>query len=57
METGKRQSVDTDDFRKAIAPAIEWFKQNCDPHQMIIIENGIVRLTSDDIGIPFEIND
>lgn len=56
METGKHQSVDTDDFRKAMAPAIEWFKKNCDPHQMIIIENGIVRLTSDDMGISFEIN-
>lgn len=44
-------------FEEAIAPAIDWYKQNCDPHQMIIIEAGVARLTNDEFGVPFEVSD
>lgn len=46
-----------EDFERAVAPAIEWYKKNCDPHQMIIIEAGIARLTSNEMGVPFEVAD
>ena len=46
-----------DGFEEAVAPAIAWYKEHCDPHQMIIIESGIARLTSDELGIPFEVAD
>ena len=46
-----------DGFEEAVAPAIAWYKEHCDPHQMIIIESGVARLTSDEMGIPFEIPD
>lgn len=45
------------EFEEALAPAIEWYKKNCDPHQTIIIEAGIARLTSDEMGVPFEVAD
>lgn len=44
-------------FEEAVAPAIAWYKEHCDPHQMIIIESGVARLTSDEFGVPFEIPD
>lgn len=50
----KERLTRMEDFERVIAPVIEWYKKNCDPHQMIIIEAGVARLTSDEIGIPFE---
>lgn len=44
-------------FEEAVAPAIAWYKEHCDPHQMIIIEAGVARLISDEFGVPFEIPD
>lgn len=46
-----------EDFEEAVAPAIARYKEHCDPHQMIIIEAGVARLTSDELGIPFEVAD
>ncbi len=46
-----------EDFERAVAPAIAWYQKNCDPHQMIIIEAGVARLTSDELGVPFGVKD
>jgi len=43
-----------EDFERVVAPVITWYQKNCDPHQMIIIEAGVARLTSDELGVPFE---
>lgn len=45
------------DFTEATAPAVEWFKENCNPHQRIIIEMGGVELVSGEMGYPTEIPD
>lgn len=39
-------------FRKVMAPAVEWFKKNCNPHQRIIIEADGVELVSGEMGFP-----
>lgn len=48
-EAGKKQ---IEDFKKAVAPAIAWYKKNCDQHQVIVISDGMARLVSDDMGVP-----
>lgn len=40
-------------FEKAIASAIRWYKENCHPHQAIVIADGVARLVSDEMGVPF----
>ena len=40
-------------FEKAVAPAIRWYKENCQPHQAIVIADGLARLVSDEMGVPF----
>lgn len=50
-EAGRKQM---EDFEKAVAPAIAWYKKNCDPHQTIVISDGMARLVSDELGVPFE---
>lgn len=44
-------------FKEAVAPAIAWYKEHCDPHQAIIIEAGVARVISDEFGVPFEMPD
>lgn len=41
-------------FHKAMAPAVEWFKKNCNPHQRIIIEADGVELVSGEMAFPVE---
>lgn len=41
-------------FEKAVAPAITWYKENCDPHQAIVISDGMARLVGNEMGVPFE---
>lgn len=53
----KKSPPDMDVFEKAMAPAIEWYQKHCGPHQTIIISNGLVRLTSDEMGLPFDAED
>lgn len=55
--TEKETSTRMEEFEKAVAPAIAWYQKNCDPHQAIIIEAGIARLVSDELGVPFETGD
>lgn len=43
-----------DSLEKAVAPAIAWYKENCNPHQAIVISGGMVRVVSDEMGVPFE---
>lgn len=45
------------DFKEAMAPAIEWFKENCNPHQRIIIEADGVELVSGEMAFPVEVVD
>lgn len=40
------------DFQQAVMPAIEWFHDNCNPHQKIIIDSCGAELVSGEIGIP-----
>ena len=42
-------------FEQALAQAIRWYKKNCHPHQAIIIADGLARLVSDEMGVPFEV--
>lgn len=51
VEAGKKQ---IEEFEKAVAPAISWYKKNCDPHQAIVISGGMARLVNDELGVPFE---
>lgn len=53
--TEKDRQTRMEEFEKAVAPAIEWYRKNCNAHQTIIIEAGVARLTSDEMGIPFEV--
>ena len=55
--TEKERQTRREEFEEAVAPVIEWYRKNCDPHQTIIIEAGVARLTSDEMGIPFEVAD
>lgn len=41
-------------FKEAMAPAIKWFKENCNPHQRIIIEADGVELVSGEMAFPVE---
>lgn len=50
-EAGKKL---LEEFEKAVAPAIAWYRKNCDPHQTIVISDGMARLVSDELGVPFE---
>lgn len=50
-DTGKQQ---LEDFEKAVAPVVVWYRKNCDPHQAIVISGGMVRVVSDEMGVPFE---
>lgn len=43
-----------DAFEKAVAPAVTWYRENCNPHQAIVISGSIARLVSDEMGVPFE---
>lgn len=43
-----------DAFKKAVAPTIAWYRENCNPHQAIVISDGMVRVVSDEMGVPFE---
>lgn len=45
------------EFKKAMEPAVEWFKKNCNPHQRVIIEMGGVELVSGDMAFSFEVPD
>ena len=35
-------------FEEALAPAIRWYLENCNPHQAIIIADGMARVVSDE---------
>lgn len=48
---------DMDEFEKATDPAVQWFKENCNPHQRIIIEMDGVELVSGEMGYPTDIPD
>ena len=45
------------EFAEATRPAVEWFNENCNPHQRIIIEMGGVELVSGEMACPTEIPD
>jgi len=45
------------EFTEATRPAVEWFNENCNPHQKIIIEMGGVELVSGEMAYPTEIPD
>ena len=38
------------EFTEATRPAVEWFNENCNPHQKIIIEMGGVELVSGEMA-------
>lgn len=48
---------DMQEFKKAMEPAVEWFKKNCNPHQRIIVEMGGVELVSGDMAFSYEVPD
>ena len=48
--TTNQTTADPQEFKKALEPAVEWFKKNCNPHQRIIIEAGGVELVSGDMA-------
>ena len=45
------------DFKEAMLPAVEWFCNNCNPHQRIIIEADGVELVSGEMGFPVKVVD
>ena len=45
------------EFEEAMKSAVEWFENNCNPHQKIVIGFGKVVLVSEDMGYPVEIKD
>ena len=40
------------DFKEAMFPAVKWFRNNCNPHQRIIIEAAGVELVSGEMAFP-----
>ena len=38
-------------------PLVDWLLKNYDLHCQIIIDGGFAKVTRDDIGVPFEIED
>lgn len=45
------------EFEAAMKTAVEWFRENCNPHQRIIIEADGVELVSGEMAFPVEIKE
>lgn len=45
------------DFEDAMRPAVEWFQNNCNTHQRIIIEMDGVELVSGEMAFPVDVPD
>lgn len=54
---GLNEIPDMEEFKKATEPAVKWLKENCNPHQQIIVEMDGVKLVSGDMAYPCEIPD
>ncbi|WP_304841268.1 hypothetical protein [Phocaeicola sartorii] len=46
-----------EEFKEAAQPLIEWVKNNCCPHEKVIVEMGRAVLISEEMGFTFEIPD
>lgn len=53
----RNYGFELESFKKATEPAVAWFKENCNPHQRIIIEMDGAEVVSGEMAYPIEIPD
>lgn len=56
-EMARRNHKNMQDLREAAKPLIEFVNTHCCPHDIVLIEQGFVRLYQGSLGFPTEVPD